>query len=109
MNNQTQSHYGSDNIFADIGLSNADELLVKAQLVNQISDLIEARQLTQVQAAEILGVDQPKVSALLRGKISGFSIDRLFRFLNALGSDVEIRVVAKLQTTTPAQTRVVAF
>jgi predicted XRE-type DNA-binding protein len=100
---------GSGNVFADLGLPNAEELLIKAELVRQISNLVEARNMTQVEAAKILGIDQPKVSALLNGKLSGFSVDRLFRFLNALGSDVEIRVVAKPQTTNPAQTKVVAI
>jgi predicted XRE-type DNA-binding protein len=109
MNEEMKVHRGSGNVFADLGLPNAEELLVKAELVRQISNLLEARNITQAEAAKILGIDQPKVSALLNGKLSGFSVDRLFRFLNALGSDVEIRVVAKPQTTNPAQTKVVAI
>jgi len=98
----------SGNVFADLGLANADELLIKAELVRQISNLIEARKLTQTEAAKLLGIDQPKVSALLNGKLSGFSTERLFRFLNALGSDVEIRVISKPQPEFKAQTRVVS-
>src|SRR4051794_10119349 len=82
----------SGNVFADLGLKNPEELLAKAELVQRISDIIAERKLTQARAAKVLGIDQPKVSALLRGKLDGFSIDRLFRFLNALGKDVEISV-----------------
>jgi predicted XRE-type DNA-binding protein len=104
--NRVQS--SSSNVFADLHLENADELLVKAELVRQISELITARSLTQTEAAELLGIDQPKVSALLRGKLSGFSTERLFRFLNALGSDVEIRVTVHSAAQSKAQTRVIA-
>lgn len=97
----------SGNVFADLGLANSDELLIKAELVRQISNLIDARKLTQIESAKILGIDQPKVSALLNGRLSGFSTDRLFRFLNALGNDVEIRVLPKLIPESQAQTRIV--
>jgi predicted XRE-type DNA-binding protein len=107
MNESMKVHQGSGNVFADLGLPNADELLIKAELAHQISELIEARQLTQIAAAELLGIDQPKVSALVRGKLSGFSIERLFRFLNALGSNVEIRIVPTSQSNIPAQTQVI--
>jgi predicted XRE-type DNA-binding protein len=79
----------SRNVFADLGLNNPAELLAKAELVQRIADILAERKLTQVRAEKLLGVDQPKVSALLRGKRGGFSIDRLFRFLNALGRDVD--------------------
>jgi predicted XRE-type DNA-binding protein len=108
MTEEIEVYSGSGNVFADLGLPDADELLIKAQLADQISDLIEERQLTQVEAAKLLGIDQPKVSALVRGRLSGFSTDRLFRFLNALGRDVEIRVVPNLQADTRSQTRVVS-
>ncbi len=83
------------NIFADTGLPNADELFVKAELVRSIINHIEQRKLTQSEAANIMGIDQPKVSNLLRGKLSGFSIDRLFRFLTLLDLDVQIVVKQK--------------
>src|SRR6476469_9109555 len=83
---------GSGNVFADLGLPNADIALAKAKLVQRIRALIEARALTQAEAAGLLGIDQPKVSALVRGRVEGYSIDRLFRFLNALGQRVEISV-----------------
>jgi predicted XRE-type DNA-binding protein len=82
----------SGNVFADLGLPDADHLLAKADLAIEISSIIEDRGLTQAEAAEIMGVDQPKVSALVRGRLDGFSMERLYRFLNALGRDVEIVV-----------------
>jgi predicted XRE-type DNA-binding protein len=96
----------SGNVFADLGLKNPEELLAKAKLVQRIADVIAERKLTQVRAAKLLGIDQPKVSALLRGKLDGFSTDRLFRFLNALGRDVEI-VVRPAKRSHEAETRVV--
>jgi predicted XRE-type DNA-binding protein len=70
----------SGNVFADLGLRNAEELLAKAELAQKITAIIERRRLTQAQAAEVLGVDQPKVSALKRGRLSSFSIERLMAF-----------------------------
>ena len=97
----------SGNVFADLGLKNPEELLAKAQLVQRISDIISERKLTQARAAKLLGIDQPKVSALLRGKLEGFSTDRLFRFLNALGRDVEI-VIRTARQEGEAETRVIS-
>src|SRR5262245_16071919 len=96
----------SGNVFADLGLKNPEELLAKAELVQRIADIIAERKLTQASAAKVLGVDQLKVSALLRGRLDGFSIDRLFRFLNALGRDVEI-TVRPARHAEDAETRVV--
>jgi predicted XRE-type DNA-binding protein len=83
---------GSGNVFADLGLPHPDLAFAKAELVQHIRDLLAERRLTQVEAAKILGLDQPKVSALVRGRVAGYSIDRLFRFLNALGQRVEINI-----------------
>src|SRR5436305_12961790 len=83
---------GSGNVFADLGLPNPDLALAKAELVQRIRVLIAERKLTQAKAAELLGLDQPKVSALIRGRVEGYTLDRLFRFLNALGQRVEITV-----------------
>ena len=107
MDEEIKVRSSSDNVFADLGLANSDELLIKAELVRQITHLIAAANLTQTETARLLGVDQPKISALLHGKLSEFSTDRLFRFLNALGSDVEIRVIPKPQLDPQAQTRIV--
>ncbi len=83
---------GSGNIFSDIGLPNAGEHLVKAQLVYKIEMLMKARGLKQVDAAKLLGIKQPDVSKMLRGEFRQFSVERLLRFLVALGQDVEIVV-----------------
>lgn len=82
----------SGNVFADLGLADSDRLLAKAKLADRICRLIEDQGLTQMQAAGVLGLDQPKVSALVRGKLRGFSTDRLLSFLNALGQEVDIVV-----------------
>src|SRR5277367_3153937 len=83
---------GSGNIFADIGLPNAEEHLIKAQLVYKIDILMEARGLKQTQAASLFGIRQPDVSKMLRGDFRQFSVERLMRFLVALDHDVEIVV-----------------
>ena len=83
---------GSGNVFADLGFPDAEELLAKAGLVSAISDIIKGRHLTQKAAAEVLGTTQPKVSNLINGKLEGFSMERLARFLNMLDRDVEIVV-----------------
>jgi predicted XRE-type DNA-binding protein len=85
-------HNSTGNVFADLGLPDADALLAKAELIIVIRDLIERRNLTQTEAAAVLGVTQPDVSDLVRGKLERFSMERLERFLNALDFDVRIRV-----------------
>lgn len=86
---------GSGNVFADLGLPDAEELLAKADVVMLIYDAIKERGLSQREAARVLGLDQANVSRLMRGRLSGFSLDRLFRFLNALDLDVEVTVKKK--------------
>lgn len=85
----------SGNVFADMGLPEAEEELTKAQLASHIARAIKRQRLTQVAAAAVMGIDQPKVSALLNGRLSNFSSERLMRLLTALGQDVEITVRAK--------------
>ena len=80
----------SGNVFADLNIPEPSLYLAKAELANQICTVIQERNLTQVEAAEILGINQPKVSALTRGNLDGFSSDRLLKFLNLLGQDIEI-------------------
>jgi predicted XRE-type DNA-binding protein len=109
MSEQMQVHSSSGNVFADLGLPNPDELMLKAELVNQIDELISARQLTETEAAELLGIDRSTFSALIRGKLAAFSTERLFRFLNALGSNVEIRITANSKPNVRAGTHVVAM
>ena len=81
---------GSGNVYADLGYPDADEMLVKAQLVSKIAEIVRQRGLTQVEAAKVLGLTQPKVSAMLRGQFRGFSERRLIDCLTSLGRDVQI-------------------
>ena len=99
---------GSGNVFADLGMSNPEERLAKAQLASLIDDVIRERALTQQDAAALMGIDQPKVSHLLRGRLSGFSTQRLIDFLNALGRDVEIVVRAAPKSRKRGRLRVAA-
>jgi predicted XRE-type DNA-binding protein len=94
------------NVFEDLGLPNPEALLAKATLVHQIHVIIKERKLTRRKAAEILGIDQPKVSALIRGRFDGFSIERLIRFLNLLDQSVEL--VVRLKRRHRARIRVKA-
>jgi predicted XRE-type DNA-binding protein len=87
-----QHERSSGNVFADIGLANPDEQLIKAKLVFKIDALMRERGLKQVEAAELFGVKQPDGSKLLNGDFRQFSVERLMRFLVALGQDVEIVV-----------------
>ena len=82
----------SGNVFADLGVPNADEHFVKAQLVFKIDGIMKQRSLKQVEAARLFGVRQPDVSKMLCGEFRQFSVERLLRFLVALGQDVEIVV-----------------
>jgi len=96
----------SGNVFADLGTPQAEEALAKAELAQKIIDIIRARRLTQVQAAELLNVDQPKISALTRGRLAGYSIDRLLRFLMLLGNDIEIKVKSRPRSRSQARLQV---
>jgi predicted XRE-type DNA-binding protein len=98
----------SGNVFADLDLRNPQDMLLKAQLAHQICQVIAARGLTQTKAAEIMGLDQPKISALMRGKLKGFSAERLFRCLNHLGQEVEITIRPPRQAGRRGDTHVVA-
>jgi predicted XRE-type DNA-binding protein len=99
---------GSENIFADIGLPNPEQRLAKADLAIRIAAAIRARRLTQAAAARILKIDQPKISRLLRGQLSGFSTERLMQFLTLLGRDVEIIVRPVRRPRRQGRLRVVA-
>ena len=98
----------SGNVFADLDYPNAEEALAKSRLAQRIVEILKRNRLTQAQAATLLGIDQPKVSKLLRGKLREFSTDRLFRFLNALDQDVEIVVKHKPRSRRQARVSVVA-
>jgi predicted XRE-type DNA-binding protein len=82
----------SGNVFADLGLPHPEQELLKAHLILQIYRLIKERGLTQAEAGKILGIQQPRVSALMRNRAGAFSVERLMDFLTALGQDVEITV-----------------
>ena len=97
----------SGNVFADMGLPEAEEELTKAQLASHIRQAIKRRRLTQAAAAALMGVDQPKVSALLNGRLANFSSERLMRLLTAIGQDVEITVRAKPRNRAHGRIRVV--
>jgi predicted XRE-type DNA-binding protein len=98
MNEQTEHveyTVGSGNVFADLGFENPEEEQAKAAIVIQIAQTIAERGLTQMQAAEVLDIDQPKVSRLLSGRYAGFTLDRLLRLLLALDKDVSIVIAPK--------------
>ncbi|MEX2454087.1 MAG: helix-turn-helix transcriptional regulator [Rhodospirillaceae bacterium] len=97
---------GSGNVFADMGFAEPEEELTKAQLASHIRQIVKRRRLTQRAAASLMGIDQPKVSALLNGRLANFSSDRLMRLLTALGQDVEITVKAKPRNRTRGRIRV---
>jgi predicted XRE-type DNA-binding protein len=96
----------SGNVFADLGFEDSEERLLKAKLATKIAQLIEKKGWTQAQTAERTALDQPKVSRLLRGQLSGFSADRLFAVLNRLGHSVEVRISAEEQSPGKSHTRV---
>ncbi len=88
--NKVKIERGSGNVFADLGLPEAEAHLLKAELVTRIDKIIRQRGLKQVEAAKLLGLSQPDVSRLLRGSFEEFSMERLLRLLTALGRDVDI-------------------
>jgi predicted XRE-type DNA-binding protein len=93
-NHAIKVQMGSGNVYADLGLPDAEAMLIKAQLVTKIAELIKHKGLTQTQAGHLLGLPQPKVSALLRGNFRGISERRLLDCLTRLGSDVQVVVTA---------------
>lgn len=97
----------SGNVFADLGVPDAGVALAKANLAHRICEVIAERNLSQTKAAADLGVTQPKVSDLTRGKLDGFTVDRLLKFLNRLDQIVEISVRPARDSEKPAETRVV--
>ena len=84
--------FGSDNIFADLGLDNADDLYTRAALGVQVMRILRERRYTQKQAAEFLGIKQPEVSAIMRAKFTRFSQERLIGFLNKLNQKITIEI-----------------
>lgn len=92
MKSRIKSTKSSGNVFADLGLPNAREELIKADIVLAIASRIKAKGLTQAEASKLIGLAQPDVSKLLRGHFTGYSFERLFGFLTALGDNVKIAV-----------------
>ncbi len=99
----------SGNVFADLGLSNPEERLAKAELAIQIRRIITQMKLTQKEAAELLEIDQPKISLLISGKLTGFSLERLFRFLNKLGQNITITIEKRDASSQKRPNLIVAF
>lgn len=87
--------HGGDNVFADLGLPDADERQTKVKLAQEINRILEELRLKQTDIADLLGINQPKVSALMNFKLDGFSVERLMGFLVALDRDVEIVIRRK--------------
>jgi predicted XRE-type DNA-binding protein len=85
----------SGSVFADIGLRDAGEEQTKVRLALAIQQIIEVRRLSQTAAAQLLDINQPKISALVNYKLDGFSVERLLHFLNALDRDIEIVIRKK--------------
>lgn len=100
---------GGKNIFEDLKLPDAEELNAKAQIAYRICGILKERKLTQQAAADLLGTDQPRLSALLHGRLEGFSSDRLFRFLNALDQEIEIVIRRTKKRTHAPGIRVLAI
>lgn len=92
MSEATEVYESSGNVFADLDLPDAEERFAKAMISRLIANAIQERGLTQAEAARLLGTTQPKVSAVVRGQLSGFSMERLFRFLTLLGMNVRVEV-----------------
>ena len=111
MKTKEKIHRGSNNVFADIGVAHPERVQARAQVMFLIAEIIRKRGLTQKQTAAILGIPQSKVSCLVNGKLSNFSMDHLFELLNALDTDVEIIVKPKTKEEKSATTHVlqVAF
>jgi predicted XRE-type DNA-binding protein len=109
----TDKHKGrivrsSGNVFADLGFRDADERQTKVRLAVTINDVLERRRLSQAEAARQLGINQPKISALSKYKLEGFSVERLMRFLTSLDQDVEIVIRNKPRTRRLARVIVTA-
>lgn len=95
MSEETTVHESSGNVFEDMGSRAAEERLAKAELARAIRKELKARGLKQIEAADLLGITQPDISDLVRGKLGRFSMERLERFLNALDMDIRIQVGKK--------------
>src|SRR3990167_5353253 len=109
MSTKEKVHRGSENVFADIGVAHPERVLARAQIMSRVAEIIKELGLTQQKAAKILGIPQSKVSCLMNGKLSMFSLDFLFEILNALDRDVEIIIKPKTKHEKTATTHVLLF
>ncbi len=98
---------GSGNVFADLGYPDADDHLLRAELVSRIDDILRQRGTTQTEAGRLLGLSRPDLSRLLRGDFREYSLERLFRLLTALGCDIDI-VIRQPRSTTGGKLRIAA-
>jgi predicted XRE-type DNA-binding protein len=105
MSHDVTTQRSTGNVFEDLGLPHADHRLLKARVALAISQLIKSQELTQTAAADRMGIGQPDVSKLLKGRLGGFSLERLLDFFTALGGDVEIKLKLKPQTRANAARR----
>lgn len=92
---KTEFHESSGNVFADLGLPDAEEMLLKSQIVVELHRAIKQRKLTQTAAAKHIGIAQPDLSNILRGRFRGYSVERLMRMLTTFGQDIDIVVRAQ--------------
>src|SRR3989338_6170684 len=106
MRTREKIHRGSGNVFADIGVAHPERVLARAQVMSRISEIIKERDLTQKEAGVLLDLPQSKVSCLMGGKLSLFSLEHLFELLNALDRDVEIIIKPKTKEEKVATTQV---
>lgn len=106
MKTKREVNKSGGNVFSDLEVAAPEATLAKAELTAKIAAIIARKELSQAEAAKMLGIDQPKVSALLRGRLAGFSTERLMSFLTALGSDVQIVVRDRPRTRGPGHLEV---
>jgi len=106
MKTKEKIHRGTGNIFADIKVAYPERTLARAQIMSSVAEIIKKRNLTQKEASELLDIPQSKVSCLVNGKLSMFSLDHLLMLLNKLGRDVEIIIKPKLKEEKVASTHV---
>ena len=106
MNGKEKIHRGSGNVFRDIGVAHPERVLARAQVMSCMAEIIRERGLTQKEAAKLLDIPQSKVSCLMNGKLSMFSLDFLFELLNALDRDVQIIIKPKTKREKFATTQV---
>ena len=106
MTTTNKIHRGSGNVFSDLGVEHPERVMARAQIMLRITEIIKERGLTQQKASKLLGIPQSKVSCLMTGKLSNFSLDHLFELLNALDRDVEIIIKPKTKEEKFATTQV---